>query len=107
MARRTAPTLFNAGENSALLTVDEARALSDTVMKKYNYNAGTYDPFNAETRSNKLFGRIDWNISDKHRLIVRHNYIKAFDDNISRSATLLLKRLLNSATVLFCLLLNL
>lgn len=88
LARRTAPTLFNAGENNSLLTVDEAKTLADYMQSKYNYNAGSYDPYNAQTQSNKYFGRIDWNISDKHRLTVRHNYIKAFDDNISRSPTL-------------------
>lgn len=88
MTRRTAPTIFNAGETSSLLSVAEAKSLSDTVLKKYNYDAGTYDAFNAETQSNKLFGRVDWNINDKHRLTLRHNYIKAYDDNISRSQTL-------------------
>lgn len=88
LARRTAPTLFNAGDQNALLSADEARSLSDTVMKRYGYDAGTYGPFNAKTESNKLFGRLDWNISSKHHLTLRHNYIKAFDDNISRSSTL-------------------
>lgn len=88
LARRTSPTLFNAGENGSLLSVDEARALRDTLLNKYNYNAGSYDPFDAQTQSNKLFGRLDWNINPKHHLTVRHNYIKAFDDNISRSPTL-------------------
>jgi outer membrane receptor protein involved in Fe transport len=87
LARRTAPTLYNAGENGSLLTSDEAKTLSDYLQTKYNYNVGSYAPFDAQTQSNKLFGRIDWNISDKHRLTVRHNYIKAFDDNISRSPT--------------------
>jgi hypothetical protein len=87
-ARRTAPTLFNAGETNSLLTVEEARALADSVQRKYNYNVGGFDPFNAETQSDKYFGRLDWNISSVHRLTVRHNYIKAYDDNISRSSTL-------------------
>ncbi len=88
VARRTAPTIFNAGETNALLTAADAKNLSDFVQTRYNYNVGTYDAFNAETQSDKLFGRIDWNVSDKHRLTIRHNYIKAYDDNIARSATL-------------------
>ncbi len=88
LARRTAPTLFNAGETNSLLTVAEASALADSVSKKYGYNVGSFDAFSAETRSDKLFGRLDWNINAKHRLTLRHNYIKAFDDNISRSPTL-------------------
>lgn len=88
LARRTQPTLFNAGETGSLLTVDEAQQLTDALKTKYNYDAGTFNTFNAQTQSDKLFGRVDWNISSKHRLTVRHNYIKAFDDNISRSNSL-------------------
>jgi hypothetical protein len=88
LARRTQPTLFNAGESGALLTTAEAKQLSDTLRTKYNYETGTYDVFQAQTQADKLFGRIDWNITNKHRLTIRHNYIKAFDDNISRSNSL-------------------
>ncbi|MBE7173460.1 MAG: TonB-dependent receptor [Williamsia sp.] len=88
LGRRTAPTINNAGDPGAVLTVAEAQTLTDFMKKTYNYDPGTFSAFNAETQSNKLFGRIDWNINDKHRLTVRHNYIKAFDDNISRTGTL-------------------
>jgi hypothetical protein len=88
LSRIEQPTIYNAGEPGALLTVAEAKALADTLSTRYDYDAGTYDAYSAQTQSDKLFGRIDWNISEKHRLTVRHNYIKAFDDNISRSPTL-------------------
>ncbi|MEO5891798.1 MAG: carboxypeptidase regulatory-like domain-containing protein [Ferruginibacter sp.] len=88
LARKTQPTTFNAGETGSLLTTDEAQQLTNELKTKYNYETGTFDTFDAQTQSDKIFGRIDWNISDKHRLTIRHNYIKAFDDNISRSTTL-------------------
>ena len=88
MARRTAPTLFNAGDSSSVLTKAEAQQLSDTLLSRYNYDAGTYDAFNSKTQSDKAFARLDWNIDNNHRLTIRHNYIKAYDDNISRSTTL-------------------
>jgi outer membrane receptor protein involved in Fe transport len=88
LARRTAPTIFNAGENGSAITTEEATTLTSFLKTNYNYDAGSYNAFNAQTQSDKFFGRIDWNISDKHRLTIRHNYIKAFDDNISRSNTL-------------------
>ncbi|MGI8583712.1 MAG: TonB-dependent receptor [Chitinophagaceae bacterium] len=88
ITRIVQPTLFNAGEQGSLLTLDEAKSLSDILKTKYQYDAGSYDRIPTLTQSDKLFGRIDWNISNKHRLTVRHNYIKAFDDNISRSPTL-------------------
>lgn len=88
LARKTQPTLYNAGEDGSVLTTQQAQDIADTLIKRYGYDPGTYGVFNAETQSNKIFGRIDWNITDKHRLTLRHNYIKAFDDNISRSTSL-------------------
>ncbi|MBL7699943.1 MAG: TonB-dependent receptor [Chitinophagaceae bacterium] len=88
LARRNAPTLFNAGENGSAITSEEATQLSSFLQSAYNYDAGTAAPFDAKTQSDKIFSRIDWNINETHRLTVRHNYIKAFDDNITRSNTL-------------------
>lgn len=88
LARRNAPTLFNAGENDAAITIQEATALSSYMQSQYNYDPGTFNAFDAKTQSDKFFGRLDWNINDQHRLTLRHNYIKAYDDNISRSNTL-------------------
>jgi len=87
LARVTQPTIFNAGETGALITTAEAQALADTLKKRYNYDIGSYNAFEAKTQSDKIFGRIDWNITSKHHLTLRHNYIKAYDDNISRSNT--------------------
>lgn len=87
MTRRTAPTIFNVGDPGAAITAADAQRIADTMRIKYNYDVGTTGAFPAATESNKIFGRIDWNINDKHRLVVRHNYIDAFDDNISRSNT--------------------
>lgn len=87
LARVEQPTIFNAGETGALLTETEAKALADTLNRRYGYDAGSFGVYPAQTQSDKLFGRIDWNINEKHRLTVRHNYITAFDDNISRSPT--------------------
>lgn len=88
LARREAPTILNAGEERALITREEAAALASTVQNKYGYDVGTADVFDAKTQSDKFFGRIDWNISSKHRLTLRHNYISAFDDNNTRSSSL-------------------
>ena len=88
LARRNAPTLFNAGEAGSAITGQEATQLADFVRTTYNYDVGTATAFDVKTQSDKLFGRLDWNINETHRLTVRHNYIKAFDDNIVRSNTL-------------------
>lgn len=87
-SRIAQPTLYNASEPGALLTQQEAMAITDTLKRRYNYDVGSYNGIETQTQSDKFFGRIDWNISDKHHLTLRHNYIKAFDDNISRTTTL-------------------
>ncbi len=88
MARRSAPTIYNAGDSSSLLTTAEAQQLVDTLRTRYNYDPGTFGEFSAQTQSDKAFARLDWNINTNHRLTIRHNYIKAYDDNISRSTSL-------------------
>ncbi|MEO6548329.1 MAG: carboxypeptidase regulatory-like domain-containing protein [Ferruginibacter sp.] len=87
LARRIAPTIFNAGETNSSISVVEAQKLADALKNQYGYDVGTFNTYDAATQSDKYFARLDWNISAKHHLTVRHNYIKAFDDNISRSST--------------------
>ncbi|MFA4869830.1 MAG: carboxypeptidase regulatory-like domain-containing protein [Pedobacter sp.] len=83
------PTTFNAGDPGALISKDEAQKIASELQKSfYNYDVGSFDEIQTKTESTKLFGRLDWNINEKHQLTLRHNYIKAFDDNISRSSTL-------------------
>ena len=86
MGRRNAPTILNAGEDGSLISLEDAQAITDTLRNRWGYDPGTFAAFDAETQSDKIFGRIDWNINDKHRLTLRHNYISAFDDNISRTS---------------------
>lgn len=85
--RVSAPTLLNAGEPGALLTVAQAQEIADFVKNTYQYDVGAYNASENLTQSDKLFARIDWNINKNNQLMLRHNYIKAFDDVFSRTAT--------------------
>jgi hypothetical protein len=80
------PTSFNGGEPGAV-SIAEIDRIATVARNRYGYDIGTYTPFDAETRNDKIFARIDWNINAKNQLTLRHNYIKAYDDNISRSGT--------------------
>ena len=44
-----------------------------------NYETGPYQGYDFESDSTKILGRIDWNISDKHRLNVRYNQVEGKD----------------------------
>ena len=43
---------------------------------KYGYDAGSYTNFPADEENTKLLARIDWNITDRHRLSLRYNNTK-------------------------------
>jgi len=40
---------------------------------KYGYDAGSYTNFPADEKNNKILVRLDWNITDQHRLSLRYN----------------------------------
>ena len=63
-----------------------AKSISDTLQKRFGYNSGSYADINLKSNSDKFFGRIDWNISSKHKLQIRNNYVAAFGDYLDRGA---------------------
>lgn len=53
---------------------------------RYNYDAGTTDPFTDNTNNLKLLGKLDWVLNSANRLTLRASYVDAQDDaGISRS----------------------
>ncbi|MCY1720793.1 TonB-dependent receptor [Prolixibacteraceae bacterium Z1-6] len=57
-------------------TESDLKTVSDFVKSKYGYETGSYTSFPADESNKKLLARIDWNITDKHRLALRYNYTK-------------------------------
>jgi hypothetical protein len=57
-------------------TVSDLQAVSDYVESKYGYETGSFTDFPANENNYKLLARLDWNITDKHRLALRYNYTK-------------------------------
>lgn len=84
MSKKSVPSSFDIGAGS-LITKAQAQSFLEELEKKGITGHGGYDPFHTNTESKKLFTRIDYNISDKHKLVVRYNYVDAFDDKLSRS----------------------
>lgn len=46
------------------------------LMDNYGYDPGSYTDFPGDASNMKLLGRIDWNITNQHRLSLRYNYTK-------------------------------
>jgi hypothetical protein len=57
-------------------TVADLQTVSDFVKKRYQYETGSYTSFPADESNSKLLARLDWNITNKHRLALRYNYTK-------------------------------
>ena len=76
------PIRFGAGSAALQRIVDIAR-------NKYGYDAGGYDPFTQRTRNAKFFGRLDVNLSSRHRLTLRHNLVTGdLDGGLRRGRTI-------------------
>ncbi len=58
-----------------------------SIMQNYGYDVGGYDPVTNEKTSNKIFARLDWNLSERHRLTLRHNFVDSDLDLLSRDST--------------------
>ncbi len=57
-------------------TESDLKTVSDFVRSKYGYDTGSYTNFPADESNRKLLARIDWNITNQHRLALRYNYTK-------------------------------
>jgi len=86
IGRKSEPILFAPGTSGAVIPKDVAKSIADTILQRYGYNSGSYGDINSSTNSNKFFGRLDWNISSKHKLQIRNNYVNAFSDYLERGA---------------------
>ncbi|MFT3904253.1 MAG: TonB-dependent receptor [Niabella sp.] len=65
---------------------DTLQKIRDFMLNTYGFDLGSYGAINNDNNSTSLFGRLDWNINDKHKLTFRHNYVDGSDDKRSRAA---------------------
>ncbi len=47
------------------------------IMAGYGHDIGASTEYTRETNSDKIFARLDFNLSDRHNLTVRHNWVDA------------------------------
>lgn len=65
---------------------NRVESIRSVLEDTYAYDAGGFSPIDQRQNDVKFLAKIDWNISDRHRLTVRNNYVNAIDDSgISRS----------------------
>jgi hypothetical protein len=90
MGKRVNPTNFVIDDSGAsddfggsAITIADAQRFRDILVNKYSYDPGGFGRGYRDVASDnsKIFVRLDYNISDKHRLTLRNNYVKGSQDN--------------------------
>ena len=79
MANRWQPStdgVANASNYISRTKLSDMQRVSDFVKSAYGYDPGSPTSFPADESNDKLMVRLDWNITDNHRLAVRYNYTK-------------------------------
>ena len=57
-------------------TEDFMNMVSDYLKSKYGYDPGAYQGYSNKSNNDKIFAKIDWTISDDHKINVRYNQVK-------------------------------
>jgi hypothetical protein len=90
MTRSVTPISAVPGTSGSAITLDEInRVLAVLTRVAPTYDPGAYLDLNNETKSNKFLAKLNWNISNKHKLILRHSYTYGENISNSRSSTAL------------------
>ena len=58
------------------VTINDLQKVSDFLNSKYGYNTGSFTDFPADVSNLKYLMRLDWNISNAHKLSLRYNHTK-------------------------------
>jgi len=86
--RRQEPTFYNAGDPGAAVTIADATSIYNNLKTKYGYDAGSYlGAYKIFTKSDKVFGRIDYNINAANTLTIRGIYTNGWGNNLERTST--------------------
>ena len=74
------PQPFNIGSYTGDSDAADLGRLRDFINTTYNYDIGNFDNAVRTLVSDKVTAKLDWNISDKHKLSLKHSYVKS--DNL-------------------------
>ncbi|MDQ3522477.1 MAG: TonB-dependent receptor [Gemmatimonadota bacterium] len=83
---RSAPLNAVAGTATADVTAEQAQEIATYLQETFGYDPGAFGPLSLDQGSTNFVGRIDFSISDNHRLTLRHNFVDAEDENLGRSS---------------------
>ena len=66
--------------STSAVKASDLDSLRRFLIKKYDFDPGAYQNYDKLTQSTKFNVRLDWNISDKHKLNIKYNTLRSFAD---------------------------
>jgi len=76
------PLIGAPGTSASNISEATVIAIADKLKNDYNYDPGAFDSSTIKTASTKVFARLDYNISENHKLTFRNNFVKSYADNL-------------------------
>ena len=61
-------------------TAEDMSRFSSDLKRLYGYDTGSWTDFGGNADSYRVLARIDWNINDSHKLMMRYNYVSNRQD---------------------------
>jgi hypothetical protein len=89
LGNRDEPVGFTPGSQNANIPIDVVKLIADTLKNRYGIDVGRYGDISINSNNKKIFGRLDWNISEQHQLTLRHNFSTASAQHLNRGASIL------------------
>lgn len=74
--RDNTPKPFDFADYKGSATKAQVDALAQKMISDYGYDPGSYENTEASLDAEKIFAKIDWNISQNHKFSIRHQYSK-------------------------------
>ncbi len=85
--RREEPRPFIASEYDGTATAADLSTLVSYLGSEYGYDPGGYLNNIQTTDSDKIIAKLDWNISQNHRLSARHSYVRGVATPVNRPSS--------------------
>lgn len=79
------PQPFSFNNYNGTSTLADITNLSNFLVNEYGYDPGGFLDNTSSLVSDKLIGKIDWNINENNKLSLKHSYVKAVQLNAPRS----------------------
>lgn len=76
------PLLNSPGSSTSDILLEDVTAIRERLLNGYNYDPGAFISADLQTASTKLFTRLDYNLSQAHKLTLRNNYVNSYADNL-------------------------